>query len=243
MLASEVWHGAALPGYGPIPQDPPSDYLSPAQKANPYPYNLATAEKYFTDNGWTKGADGILACTKPGSGKGQCGEGVVGGKQMRLTVTTQTGSAQTDAMMVSIKAALAQVGVDMTIRSVSPDKARTTALACKSGTDCSWQMVFFGAAGSWYFPAYPSGQPLFGETAQWNCGQWYDPDTFALIDAMLTSTDPKAAQQYSAHVAKMLPVLWLPNPVYQLSVVREGLSIATQDPGGRFMPQRWTWMA
>jgi len=35
--------------------------------------------------------------------------------------------------------------------------------------------------------------------------------------------------------------MWMPNPVYQVSVVRDGLDIAHQDPGASFLPQRWSW--
>ncbi|MCL1840503.1 MAG: peptide ABC transporter substrate-binding protein [Propionibacteriaceae bacterium] len=242
-LSSKVWMGAAMPGYGPIPQNPPSDYLSSVQANNPYPYDLTKAEKYFTDNGWTKGSDGILACTNPGTGAGQCGDGIAAGTQMKITVTTQNGSQQTDNMMAAIKSALSQIGVSMTIQSVTLDNVLTTAQTCKQGTDCSWQLVFFGTAGSWYFSAYPSGQSLFSQTAKWNCGQYYDTKAFDLINQMLTSSDTDIAQQYSAYLAQQLPVMWMPNPVYQISVVKTNLNIATQDPGGAFMPQRWSWTA
>jgi peptide/nickel transport system substrate-binding protein len=240
-ISSKIWMGAAMPDYGPVPQNPPSDYVSSVQTNNPYPYDLTAAEKYFTDNGWTKGADGLLACTNPGTGAGQCGDGVAQGTEMKITVTTQNGSQQTDNMMAAIKSAFSQIGVDMTIQDVTLDNVLTTAQTCKSGTDCSWQLVFFGTAGSWYFSAYPSGQSLFAQTAKWNCGQYVDQQAFDLINQMLTSSDTGIAQQYSAYLAQQLPVMWMPNPVYQISVVASGLDIATQDPGGAFMPQRWSW--
>lgn len=240
-ISDNVWHGAALPDYGPVPQNPPSDYLSDVQANNPYPYDLTKAEAYFTDNGWTKGSDGILACTNPGTGAGQCGDGIAAGTPMKIVFTTQNGSTETDNMMAAIKSAYSQIGVDVSIQSQTLDQVLTTAQTCKSGSDCSWQFVFFGTAGSWYFSAYPSGQSLFSETAKWNCGQYNDPKAFDLINQMLTSSDNSVAQQYSAYLAQNLPVLWMPNPVYQISVVSSNLDIQTQDPGGAFMPQRWAW--
>ncbi|MDF2559805.1 MAG: appA 2, partial [Microbacterium sp.] len=55
------------------------------------------------------------------------------------------------------------------------------------------------------------------------------------------STDPEIAKKYSEYLATDLPVMWMPNPVYQVSVVRDGLDIAHQDPGASFLPQRWSW--
>lgn len=240
-ISDKIWHGAAAPGYGPVPQNPPSDYLSDVQADNPYPYDLDAAEKYFTDNGWAKGSDGILACTEPGTGKGQCGDGIAAGTQMKITVMTQNGSQETDNTMAAIKSALSEVGVDMTIQSATLESVLTEAQKCKSGSDCSWQLVFFGTAGSWYFSAYPTGDRLFAADVKWNCGQYEDQEAFDVIAETLVSSDPTIAQQYSAYLAENLPVLWMPNPVYQVSVVSDELDIQTQDPGGAFYPQRWSW--
>lgn len=240
-ISDKVWHGAATPDYGPVPQNPPSDYVSDVQTNNPYPYDLAAAEKYFTDNGWAKGSGGILACAKPGTGQGQCGAGIAAGTQMKITVMTQNGSQETDNMMAAIKSAFSQIGVDMTIQDATLDSVLTEAQKCKSGSDCSWQLVFFGTAGSWYFTAYPTGDHLFAANVKWNCGQYVDQQAFDLIGKSLVSSDPTIDQQYSAYLAKNLPVMWMPNPVYQVSVVSSNLNIGTQDPAGDFYPERWSW--
>lgn len=240
-ISDKIWHGAAAPGYGPVPQNPPSDYLSDVQSDNPYPYDLTAAAKYFTDNGWTKGSDGILACTSPGTAKGQCGDGIAAGTQMKITVMTQNGSQETDNMMAAIKSAYSQIGVDMTIQDATLDSVLTEAQKCKSGSDCSWQLVFFGTAGSWYFDAYPTGDHLFADGVKWNCGQYVDQKAFQIINDTLVSSDPTAAQQYSSYLAQNLPVLWMPNPVYQVSVVSNQLDIGTQDPAGDFYPEKWSW--
>ena len=58
---------------------------------------------------------------------------------------------------------------------------------------------------------------------------------------MTVSTDTSIAQEYSKLLAEDLPVMWMPNPVYQVSVIKKGLDVATQDPGAEFYPQRWSW--
>jgi peptide/nickel transport system substrate-binding protein len=239
-LSKVVWHDAATPDYGPIPQTPESDYLSQAQKDNPYPYDLDAASKLFADHGWTKNGD-VLECTNPGTGADQCGEGIEQGKKMEIVFTTQNGSQETDNMMATIQSAMAQVGVKVTIDAKPLDNVLAEAQTCKQGTKCDWQFVFFGTAGSWYFPAYPTGERVFAKDTKWNAGQYDNPEAEKLVTSMTTSTDPQIAQKYSELLAKDLPVMWMPNPVYQVSVIKNGLDVGHQDPGASFYPQRWSW--
>lgn len=241
-ISDVVWHGAAKPGYGPIPQEPDSDYISDEQKNNPYPFDLDVASKLFADNGWTAGSDGTLECTSAGTAAGQCGEGIAAGQKMEIVVTTQNGSQETDNMMAEIQSSLAKIGVKMTIDARPLDAVLTEAQTCKTGEGaCTWELVFFGTAGSWYFPAYPTGERVFAKDTKWNAGQYDNPTAEEIINQMTVSTDTTIANEYSKLLAEDLPVMWMPNPVYQVSVVKEGLDIVAQDPGAEFFPQRWSW--
>lgn len=240
-ISKVVWHGAATPDYGPIPQTPESGFLSQAQKDNPYPYDLAASEKLFTDHGWSKGSDGVFECTTPGTADNQCGEGIEQGKKMEITFTVQNGSQETDNMFSTIQSAMSKAGVKVTIDAKPLDNVLTEAQSCKTGTSCNWEFVFFGTAGSWYFPAYPTGERVFAKDTKWNAGQYNNPEAEKLVNAMTTSTDEQISQKYSEYLAKDLPVMWMPNPVYQVSVIKNGLNVGNQDPGASFYPQRWTW--
>jgi peptide/nickel transport system substrate-binding protein len=44
---------------------------------------------------------------------------------------------------------------------------------------------------------------------------------------------------YSALLAEQLPVIWLPNPPYQVSAIDSALRGVVQDPLGGLQPQRW----
>lgn len=241
-ISEVIWKGAAVPGYGPVPQDPPSDFLSDVQADNPYPFDLDAAETLLADHGWTKGSDGVLECTNPGTGNDQCGEGIDEGHRMSFTITTQNGSQETDNMMAEIQSTLGKIGVEIKVDSMPLDSVLTEAQTCKQGTDCSWQLVFFGSAGSWYFSAYPTGERVFAKETKWNAGQYDSPKAEKLIEQMTYSSDTEIAKEYSAYLARDLPAMWMPNPVYQVSVIKEGLDIGgTQDPGASFYPQRWSW--
>nr|BFF18597.1 hypothetical protein GCM10025730_21180 [Promicromonospora thailandica] len=52
-ISEVIWKGAALPGYGPVPQNPESDFLSAEQKDNPYPFDPEAATALLADHGWT----------------------------------------------------------------------------------------------------------------------------------------------------------------------------------------------
>lgn len=242
-ISEVVWHKAATPDYGPVPQTQDSAYLSPEQKDNPYPFDLDAAAGLLADHGWTAGSDGNLTCTNPGTGADQCGEGIAQGKALEIVVTTQNGSQETDNMMSEIQSSLSKIGVKMTVDAKPLDSVLTEAQSCKTegSTTCTWELVFFGTAGSWYFPAYPTGERVFAKDTKWNAGQYDNPEAENLINQMTTSTDTAIAQEYSALLAKDLPVMWMPNPVYQVSVIKDGLNVGAQDPGASFFPQRWSW--
>jgi len=61
-----------------------------------------------------------------------------------------------------------------------------------SQSTCSWQLSFFGTQGSWYFPAYPSGDRIFSTAASSNLGSYADPKADELMTRS-TQSDDKAA--------------------------------------------------
>jgi peptide/nickel transport system substrate-binding protein len=241
-ISEVVWHGAADPGYGPVPQAPKSEYLSEVQTGNPYPFDPAASTQLFAAHGWTRGGDGVLTCTSPGAGADQCGEGIAAGTRMELTFLVQSGSQETDNQFAEIQSALQQVGVPVYLEQAPLNQVLSRTVPCEAGDpECTWQLSYFGTAGSWYFGAYPTGERIFGTGGSANFGSYSNPEADALLSAAVRSNEPGTMAEYSALLARDLPVMWLPNPVYQVSVIAEGLTGTTQDPGANFYPQRWGW--
>ncbi|MBW8706578.1 hypothetical protein MBT84_43840 [Streptomyces sp. MBT84] len=113
---------------------------------------------------------------------------------------------------------------------------------CTAGQSiCKWQLSFFGTAGSWYFPAFPTGDSLFQSKGGSNFGNYSNPQVDDLISQSTTSSSNDAIQGYSASLARELPVIWLPEPVYQISVIRNGLGGFSQDSLANFHPAQWKW--
>jgi peptide/nickel transport system substrate-binding protein len=240
-LAKAVFNGTATPGYGPVPQSEESGFLSTVQKDNPYPYSTAAAKALLTGHGWTE-QGGLMVCADAGSGANQCGAGVAAGTKFQMQVLSQSGSAVTDNEMSAVQSALGETGIGFTIRTAPVNTVLSETPQCTAGQSiCGWQLSFFGTAGSWYFSAYPSGDSLFETGGGANFGSYSDPGVDQLIKATTTSGSTAAMQAYSAAVAKALPVIWLPEPDYQISVIKKDLSLTAQDSLANFHPAQWKW--
>ncbi|WGW11451.1 peptide ABC transporter substrate-binding protein [Saxibacter everestensis] len=240
-ISKVVWNDSAQPGYGPVPQGNKSDFLSTEQTGNPYPFDTGAAQSILTEHGWVIGDDGVAVCDDAGSGETQCGEGVAKGTKFEVTVLTQNGSTETDNMMNEIRSSLSKTGIKMTVQAAPVNSVLAQAQECKSSDPaCKWQMSFFGTSGSWYFPAYPTGEKIFGTGGKSNFGGYSNPEADKLLDAAMMSNDGSAMQKYSALLAKDLPVVWMPNPVYQVAVTGSGLKGTEQDVD-QIYPQRWSW--
>ena len=240
-LAKVVLNGTAVPGYGPVPQSESSDFLSDVQKSNPYPYSITNAKALLIGHGWTE-QGGVMVCTDAGTGATQCGAGVAAGTKFQMQVLSQSGSTVTDNMMSAIQSSFAQAGIGFSIKTAPVNSVLSQTPQCTASQSiCGWQLSFFGTAGSWYFPAYPTGDSLFLTGGGSNFGNYSNTAVDKLISATTTSTSTAAMQAYSAALAKDLPVIWLPEPDYQISVIKTGLGGFAQDSLANFHPAQWKW--
>ncbi|MEV0221637.1 peptide ABC transporter substrate-binding protein [Streptomyces sp. NPDC050704] len=240
-LAKVIFNGTAVPGYGPVPQAQASDFVSPTQKDNPYPFSTADAKSLLTGHGWQE-KGGVMVCADPGTSDSQCGEGVAEGTKFEMQVLSQSGSTVTDNMMSAIQSSLEKTGIKFSIKTAPVNSVLSQTPQCTSGQSiCKWQLSFFGTAGSWYFSAFPTGDSLFQTKGGSNFGNYSNPDVDKLITASTTSTSTQAVKDYSAALAKDLPVIWLPAPDYQISVVKNGLGGFSQDSLANFHPAQWKW--
>ncbi|WP_020657455.1 peptide ABC transporter substrate-binding protein [Amycolatopsis benzoatilytica] len=237
-ITKVIWRGTARVGYGPVPQDNDTKYLSPKQKTNPYPFDLDKSRQLLADHGWKPGPDGVLACADPA----ECGEGIAAGTRLSMTMLTESGSDETDGTMQELRSELSKVGIDMKINAQPLNTVLANGTSCEpQDASCSWQLSYFGTQGSWYFPANPSGEELFSTGAGTNFGSYTDPKADKLIAATNLAADDQPMLDYSGYLAEQLPVLWLPNPPYQVSAIDTALHGVSQDPTAGLQPQRWFW--
>ncbi len=236
-LSESVWSGIAAPTCGPVPM--PQDKLGTTEGCA-YQFDPEGAQKLLEDNGWKIIPDGASVCENPGTGAGQCGEGIEKGAELKFKLVSQSGFEATSKMMAELKSQMSRVGIDLEIQEV-PDSVSVTQ-KCEGDEACTWDMSFFGSQGSWYFPVYASGERLFETDAPVNLGQYSNAEADELIRATEFSSDEKALETYNEFLAADLPVLWAPNPVYQLSAYRSNLEgVAPQDPMNLMYPEDWHW--
>jgi peptide/nickel transport system substrate-binding protein len=144
-------------------------------------------------------------------------------------------------MMAELKSSLSKIGVAIDLKQAPLNTVLGSSKACTADQpECSWQLSFFGTQGSWYFPAYPSGERIFGTGATSNLGSYTDPKADELIAASTSTADTASMKAYSDYLTKELPVIWLPNPVYQISAIKKNVNVGVQDPLASMQPQRWT---
>ncbi|MCB5912221.1 peptide ABC transporter substrate-binding protein [Streptomyces pinistramenti] len=231
-LSDVVWHGSAAPTLGPVPAG--------LMDGDPYPYDPGKAKALLAAHGWA-GRDGTLRCVRPGSGPRDCGEGIKDGQELRLSLLSQSGSTETSNTMQAIKSEFDKAHVTLDIRQQPLNTVLGTTVPCKKSEPVcgQWQLGFFGSQGSWYFPADPSGESVFATNGPSNMGNWSDPKTDRLIRDTEYSDDPAALRDYGHQVARQLPVLWVPNPAYQVSAIRNDLRGVDQNPTLTLAPQDW----
>ncbi|MFF0250394.1 peptide ABC transporter substrate-binding protein [Streptosporangium sandarakinum] len=232
-ISKVIWGGMAAPTCGPVPAKPGQ----PSGQGCAYPFDPAKARQLLETHGWKVTPDGQTTCDDPAL----CGEGIAKGAPLSFTVTSQSGFAATSKMFAEIKSAMAKVGVQLTIKEV-PDSVAVTPACKPEESKCDWDMSFFGSQGSWYYPAFASGERLFQTDAPVNLGSYSNPEADKLIDKAQFSADAGALQEYNDFLAKDLPVLWMPNPVYQISAYKSGLQgVEPQDPMNLMYFQDWSW--
>lgn len=236
-ISQVVWQDMASPTCGPVPQQPGS---AGSTEGCAYSYDPDAAKRLLEDNGWKVVADKVSTCEKPGTGAGQCGEGIPQGAELKFTVISQSGFTATTKMMAEIKSSMASAGIELDIREVPDSVAESQ--ACEAGdTSCAWDLSFFGSQSSWYYPVYASGERLFATDAPVNLGRYSSPEADALIEATTRSDDADALKKYNDFLAEDLPVLWMPNPVAQVSAWKSDIAgISPQSPMLDIHPQDWT---
>jgi peptide/nickel transport system substrate-binding protein len=244
-ISSDIWHGAAFPTYGPIPQQPVTPYLSPAVKTNPYPYSPSKASSLLSAHGWKVVPNGTDTCIRPGTAADQCGAGIASGAKLAFTEETATGSSPFLSEVEDMVSSWASEGIKVTIAEMSESAIEATLEPCKDGNaGCNWEMADFGAPGSTatYSPQYlPAPGMWFGTDASNNVDGYNNAEMDRLIEDTYTSSSPKAIENLSVYAAQQLPGLWQPSYPYQISVISSKLHGALpQDPNLNLYPQNWT---
>jgi len=237
LFDQKVFKGYAVPTYGPVPVLPPT-YASATEQNNPYTYDVAKAKSLLTSHGWTVVPNGTSTCTSPGTAANQCGAGIPQGAAMNFNLQYATGTTWITQLMDTEKSSWAQVGINVTLSSASFNTVIGNAVPCTGGGNCAWALENWG--GGWVFSPdyYPSGEEIFATGAGSNSGSYSNPTNDANIKASYTGN--VSLSTYQDYLAKDLPVVWEPNPAFELSEINNKLHGATpQNVFAYLTPENW----
>ncbi|MDA8399500.1 MAG: ABC transporter substrate-binding protein [Actinomycetota bacterium] len=226
--------GIGSPGNGPVPTYPAhSPDESPLEAAGQvYPYSPVHARNLLATNGWRVQRGGLTVCVRPGVAPGDCGSGVRQNQAAAFTLIYASGSVRLTDEMEALQSTLkSEAGIDVTLKEESFSLVFSTALNnCSAATPCNgWELADWGANVSWvYSPDYfPTGGELFACGSSSNGGDYCNATNDANIAATHTapsaSGETKALFAYEDFLARQLPVVWMPNSPYQLTVYKAGL--------------------
>ncbi len=236
------YHGLGVPTYSPVPAQPPNPYADRLAAIDPYPFSVAAAARLLRTHGWRALSGGPLRCAHPGRGAHECGPGIPAGKPLAFNLLYPTGMSQTAGAMIDLQAVARRVGIEITLRAVTPGAIASQIAACTpSQAACGWQLGQYGAA--WVFAPdhYPTGEEIFQTGALGNVNNYSSATVDRLIRATTTAPAARAQQALNAYADALrvrLPDFWQPSPGTMITVAN-GLRGVVPNAYGFISPEEW----
>jgi peptide/nickel transport system substrate-binding protein len=234
-------HGYGQLTYGPVPNLPGSPFVSPEEKVDPYPYSPAAARRLLLAHGWRPGPGGVMVCTRPGDGPGQCGAGIARGRTLSLLFLFQAGYQGLAAQAQAFQTAARSAGIDVSLDELSQSQLESVANVCPFSTPCDWALALYAL---WYWnygepDIYPTGGQIFGK-GNYEGGGYYSPEAQRLIDETHTRSGLGVLYAYEDYLSRQVAALWFPTWDNRISVIKDTLKGAVpQSVFGYTDPSRW----
>jgi peptide/nickel transport system substrate-binding protein len=242
---ADDWRGYAVPSCGPVPVVPSNSLASPYERSCPYRYNPGRAAALLRSHGWHVVPGGSTSCAVPA----KCGPGISKGAKLSFSLEYPTGITPFTDEIDAYKAALAQAGIQATLKGSTFNTVVADAGACLANPQapCRWDVIAIG--GGWVYSPdyYPSGEPLFATGAGVNDGQYSNPTMDSLIQATTTaagSAAQSALYSYERFAVDQVPAIYVPNQAYQLSEVAANLKgVVPQNAYLNLLPEDWYYVS
>jgi peptide/nickel transport system substrate-binding protein len=233
-IIKKVDKGYGVPTISPIPPNTPTTISGPVP--NPYPYSLQAAKQLLSSHGW-KIVNGVQTCENPGTGANQCGAGITKGYTLNFAIVWASGSPSLDQTFAAEIADWASIGIQFSHTTATFDNVIADCTSAKQHYQiCSW------GAGWIYAPDYyPSGETLFTTKGGFNPGAYNSAQMNTLVNQTTFGTANLTA--YAKFAAQQLPVLYQPNPITPVEVVKTLKSSIgfTPNPLQNFMPEYYSY--
>jgi peptide/nickel transport system substrate-binding protein len=239
----DVFHGYAVPTYGPVPTKPKNQWASKQEATNPYPYNLKAARTLLTSHGWSIPASGAAHCARPGSSSSECGAGISKGQTLSFSLIYPSGVLDIDDEIEAVQSSFSQAGVRLSLHEEPANDDIDNVEPCDHTTnvDCGWQIGFWGSPTIFYTPDNePTGDPIFTTGGAFNAGSYSNSTNDANVLKTHTVAGLQPMYTYENYLAKQLPGIWLPTSPFQVSVITKKLKGASaQSVYVGFTPEQW----
>lgn len=238
---TSFYKGYAVPTYSPVPTKPSANFADSSAKNNQFPYSVSDAVNLLKSHGWTVNPNGTDSCTSPGTGATQCGANIKQGQTLSFNLQYASGTQAVQQAMDAFKSAAAQAGITINVSSSTFNQVISNATPCTATqAACSWEMENW--AGGWtYAPDYyPTGAELYATGAGANFGSYSDTTADGLITATHiapASQSQSALNTYQDYISKNLPVLYQPNPDYELAEIKSTLHGVQFNAFGNLLPE------
>ena len=236
-----------VPGY---PVDNPDE--SPLEAhGQVYAYDPTKALALLKDNGWTVNPGGTSVCSKPGTATGDCGAGIKLNQAASFGLLYASGITELTNEIVALQSTMkAKAGITLSLTSEpSVDIEASTYDGCTAAHPCNnWELADLSYNFTWvYGPDFlPTGEELFYTGAAANPGDYSNSTNDANITATTSapshSAETAALFKYQNYLAKQLPVIWMPNEYYQLTMYKSNLKgLVPQSVEDEIYPQYYSF--
>ena len=234
-------YGYGYPTYGPVPIEPKNTLSTKEEATDPYPYSPKKSAALLKDNGWKVVPGGTTTCEKPGTAAGDCGTGITKGEKLQFNLQYNNGYTYVTQFMEQLKSnAEASDGIVLNLTTAPFNTVLANAAPCKVGPSCTWQMENWGQGWSFGPDYYPTGESIFETGSGINEGSYSNPINDANINLTHTVSGVAILDKYENYLAKQLPVVWQPDPDFQISEIKNGLKGVTQSSILNYTPEFWS---
>jgi peptide/nickel transport system substrate-binding protein len=231
----DIYHGYAYRASGPVPLVPDSEYLSPAQRGTPMPFDIERARALLEEHGWDVSTTPAV-CVRPGTAAGCAGEGIEAGDRLSFSLRYVEGDVALGRLVRQLAADAAKAGIELRLQEVYG-----SAMVGEDHADDSlrmWELHCWH--GGWAYYGHPTGEMVFKTGASSNFGHYSDQKADELIEGTVTSDDLGAMYEYQDYLAEQVPALWTPGfPLRLLEVASNLHGVEPVNPYGLINPENW----
>jgi peptide/nickel transport system substrate-binding protein len=212
-IVKDVYHGWAVPAYGPVATAPTSPYV-PASVVKPATaYNPTEAVKSLKAHGWNVKPGGQTTCARPGTASNECGAGIPAGTPFKFVwANVPYSTAATGVLESQVFASEAKKSAGINVQLATKTYNFLTAnynnqnpAAAKYVND--WGVNNFGGITVDYYPTQEGVMSVGGAL---NMGSYDDPTATKLMHASTVNANTQAIVNEVDYFTKQYPVFYMP---------------------------------